>query len=126
MLAALLLLTVLIACVLSLDSMFIREIYLWGRIAIPATIFVGIIGSVQRTRLLSTVSAVVAWVGVGCFLISVIGTIAPDESIRLTDDPVGGPSAIFLAIRFVVLMTIGILVTVLFRKLRAGGGSSGR
>jgi hypothetical protein len=108
LLGALLLLIVLIACVLSLGSMFIREIYLWGRIAIPATIFVRVIGSVQRTRLPSTVSAVVAWVGISCFLISVIGTIAPDESIRLTDNPVGSPSVVFLAIRFVLLITIGI------------------
>lgn len=126
MLGALLLLTVLIACALNLDSMFIREIYPSGRIAIPVTIFVGvIIGSVQKTRLLSIMSAVVGWAGIIWFLVVVIGTIAPDESIRLTDNPVGGPSGVFLAIRFVLLMTIGIAVAVLFRKLRAAGAAPG-
>ena len=106
--------------------MFIREIYPSGRIAIPVTIFVGvIIGSVQKTRLLSIMSAVVGWAGIIWFLVVVIGTIAPDESIRLTDNPVGGPSGVFLAIRFVLLMTIGIAVAVLFRKLRAAGAAPG-
>jgi hypothetical protein len=125
LLGALLALTGLVACALNLDSMFVREIDLWARICIPASFIVGLVGAVQRNRVVSIVTAVIAWVGITFFLLAVIGTIAPDESIRLTDNPVGGPSGIFLAIRFVLLMTIGIAIGVLFRRLRAAGAASG-
>ena len=117
-------LVALIACILNLDSTFIREIYLSGRIAIPVTILIGVIGSVQKARLLSTISTAVAWMGISWFLLAVIGTIVPDESIRLTNTP-EWPNVSFLVIRSVVLLTIGILVAVAFRKLRAARAAQG-
>jgi archaellum biogenesis protein FlaJ (TadC family) len=120
----LLVLTGLVACALNLDSTFVREIDLWARICIPASFIVGLVGAVQRNRVVSIVTAVIAWVGITFFLLAVIGTVIPDESIRLTDNP-QGPSGIFLAIRFVLLITIGISIAVFFRWLRAAGAAPG-
>jgi hypothetical protein len=74
LLGALVVLTGLVACALNLDSTFVREVDLWARICIPAAFIVGLVGAGQRNRVVSIVTAV-------------IGTIAPDESIRLTENP---------------------------------------
>lgn len=118
MLGALLLLTGLIACVLNMDSTFVRDVYLWPRLATPTCLFVGFIGAVQRSPGLSRASTIVAWVGIGLFILLAILTIIPGELIRASENP-RGPSGAFSAMRFALLITLGISVAILFRRLRA-------
>jgi hypothetical protein len=114
---ALILLVALAACALNVDPTFVREIYLSGRLIVPAAIVVGVVGTLQNNRVVSVTTAIVAWLGIAWFIVVAIGTIIPDESIRLTDNP-QGPSGLFLAVRFLLLITLGILIAVLFAKLQ--------
>ena len=114
---ALILLIALAACALNFDPTFVREIYLSGRLIVPVAMVVGVVGVLQRNRIVSVTTAIIAWLGIIWFIVVAIGTIIPDESIRATDNP-QGPSGLFLAVRFLLLIALGILIAVLFAKLQ--------
>jgi len=121
---ALILLVALATCALNFDPTFVREIYLSGRLAVPAALIVGVVGALQNNRVVSLTTAIVAWLGIAWFIVVAIGTIIPDESIRATDNP-QGPSGIFLVLRFLLLITLDILIAVLFAKLQLSNRKPG-
>jgi hypothetical protein len=122
MLATLLFLTALMAGVLNLDSAFVRDVFLWPRLAIPASIIVGIFGVIQKGRVLSLITAIIAWIGISFFFLVAIVTVLPGELIRATDNP-HYPSENFLVARFALLLSLGFLVAILFYKLKRATGT---
>jgi hypothetical protein len=103
--------------VLNLDPIAIREIHPWARIGIPMSLLVGLVGVVQHNRVVSLATAVVFWIGAVLFFSVVIGTVVPRDWIF---DPLNipGPNRIFLALRFVFLISVAALLAVLFRSLK--------
>src|SRR5580692_9772252 len=103
--------------VLNLDSILVRDLYFWPRLVIPASLFVGLVGAFQKSRIFSILMSTLVWLGIGFFFLLVITSRVPGELIRATDNP-QGPSGTFLAIRFVLLMSLGIAFAVLFFRLK--------
>ncbi len=116
LLSALLISIVLIACALNLETISVKSIYVWARVAIPASLLVGLVGAVQTNRPFSIITAVISWVGIGLFFLVAILTLFPGEWARLMPGP-QAPSEAFLVVRFALLIMLGALVTVLFFRL---------
>jgi hypothetical protein len=105
------LLAVIVSCVLNFDSIFVRDLYIWPRFAIPACLFVGLSGAFWKNQILFIFMSALAWIGTGFFVLLAITSIVPGELIRATDNP-QGPSGMFLAARFCILAGIGIMLAV--------------
>jgi phosphoglycerol transferase MdoB-like AlkP superfamily enzyme len=117
LLGALFVLTAVVACVLNLDRIVIREIHLFARVGIPIAILAGVIGTVQDRRALSSAASAVFWVGIVFLFLVIVGTIAPRDWVF---DPrnTPQPNLTFLALRCLFLISVATLLAVLFRSLK--------
>ena len=116
LLCLLFVLIALVACALNLDTLFINDVQLWDRVVIPTALLVGFAGMLQTNRIVSIATMVIAWASIGLFIVLVIATLIPGEMTRPAEYQLN-QSTTLLVERFVLMMTLGILVAVVFFKL---------